>query len=138
MNDVFKKTLPCLQGVFFHMRSIGNIRNKSYLSCSLDSYCKLSLMISAAARNTSGQYLRALCHALLQLSYILVIYELGSVSAELAYLFPAALYRACRSFVDFLLFSHCDPPFQSFPLDSGRKLKNETFSERIIVVGSGC
>ena len=34
--------------------SVGNVRNKSNLSCSLDCYCKLSLMISAAAGNTSG------------------------------------------------------------------------------------
>ncbi len=63
-------------------------------------------MIRTAACYTAGEYLGTLCHALLELSYVLIIDEFCSVRAELAYFLSAALNGACRSFANFFLFSH--------------------------------
>ena len=81
--------------------SIRSVRNECELSCSLDSCGKLSLVISAAACYSSGQDLCALCHKLLEFSYIFVIDELTSVSAELANLFAGALDGVRSSFGSF-------------------------------------
>ena len=52
------------------------------MSCSLDSNCKLTLVVSTSACNTSWKNLSSLGHALSELSEILVINFLDSVSTE--------------------------------------------------------
>ena len=52
------------------------------MSCSLDSNCKLTLVVSTSACNTSWKNLSSLGHALSELSKILIIDLLDSVSTE--------------------------------------------------------
>ena len=68
------------------------------MSRSLDGNGKLSLMISEAAGYAAGQNLRTLRHALLKLSYVLVIDKFRSVNTELTNLFSCALNGA-RTFI---------------------------------------
>ena len=103
------KNIPVVfGGDIAFVKLFSGVRNEGDLSCSLDSCCQLSLMISAAARNAAGQDLSALGHALSELSNVLVINEFGSVNAELAYLFSGTLNGMSGSFK---LFSHdTEPP----------------------------
>lgn len=79
-------------------KSVGNVRKKSDVSCSLDSNCKFSLVVCAGTGNSSGKNLGTLGHALSELSSILVIYLLHSVSAELANLLAGSLCASGSSF----------------------------------------
>mgnify|MGYP006895912707 CR=1 FL=1 len=102
---------------------VRNVRNKSYLSCLLDSCCKLSLMICAAACYSAGQNLVTLCHALSELSYILIVNEFSSVGTNAQTFF---LVRFIGRTVDFSFFSLSDIVLSSL-----------FWSERVIVIFTG-
>ena len=61
---------------------VGNIGEKCHLASSLNSYCKLSLVKSASAGNTSGEDLSALGDELSELCDILVIDLVHFILAE--------------------------------------------------------
>ena len=64
------------------VRLVGNVRKKSHLTCSLDSYGELSLVKSAVAGNTSGEDLSSLGNELSELCYVLVIDAVNLILAE--------------------------------------------------------
>ena len=55
---------------------------KCHLACSLNSNGKLSLVESAGAGNTSGEYLRSLGNELSELCYVLIIDAINIVLTE--------------------------------------------------------
>ena len=75
---------------------VSGIGDESDLSCSLDSCCKRSLVISAAACYSSGKDLSALGDILSQASDVLVIDLVDMIRAELADLLLSAHSRAKR------------------------------------------
>ena len=78
---------------------VADIRKQSDVSCSLDSNCELTLMVSASACYTSGKNLSSLGHALSELSEILIIDLLDSVSTEHTNLLAGLLRRTGISFL---------------------------------------
>ena len=76
------------------IRSISYIRQQRNVTCSLDSRCKLSLVICTGAGNTSGQYLYPFGHALSELSDIFIVYLFCSVNTEHTNLLTASLHRS--------------------------------------------
>ena len=73
------------------------------MTSSLDSCRQLSLVICAGAGNTTGENLSSLCHALSELSDILVINFISSVNTEHTNLLAASLHWPSGSFHDRIL-----------------------------------
>ena len=73
--------------------SVAYIGEQSDVSCSLDSNSKFALMESASTCYTSGKDLSSLSHALSELSDVLIINSLDSVSAEHTNLLAGLLRR---------------------------------------------
>ena len=72
------------------------VRQQSNDSCSLDSSCYLSLMNSASSCDSLRKDLSSLCHILLELFNVFVIYSFSFISAELAHFFSS---HAATSFI---------------------------------------
>ena len=73
------------------MRLFSDIGEKSDLSCPLDSYSELALMLCAGSGDPSGQYLSALADELPEAGSILVVDILDLVSTESADFLSLAL-----------------------------------------------
>ena len=61
-----------------------SIRNECNVSCSLDSYGKLSLVLCAGTGDSSGKNLGTLRNKAAKLSNILIVYEFNLIDTELA------------------------------------------------------
>ena len=76
---------------------ICGVRQKSNVTCTLDSLGQLTLMSSAGTGHAAGQDLAALGHVLLQLAGIFIVNVCNLIYAECAYLATAtaALRALC-------------------------------------------
>ena len=85
--------------------SVTDIRNQRHLSCALYRNCKLTLMNSAGARNSSGQNLRAFADQFLQSYSIFVINIIDFVRTEETnfLLFPHRAKRTLSVFGCFVI-----------------------------------
>lgn len=77
-----------------------SIRNERNVSCSLDSYGKLSLVLCAGTGDSSGKNLGTLRNKAAKLSNILIVYEFNLIDTELAD-FTSGLSVSLRSVFSF-------------------------------------
>ena len=94
------KKEPPTQWVSGKTQLFRRIRNECDVSCSLDSYCKLSLMLCASTCDSSGKNLCTLGYKATKLCNILIIYEFNLIGTELADL-TYGLSVSMRSIISF-------------------------------------
>ncbi len=83
-----------------HPILVGDVRKKSYLTCTLNSGVELSLVYCTCAGNSSGKNFSALANELAKLCRILVIDKGNLICAEDTYLFSLCTHSgACRTSV---------------------------------------
>lgn len=83
------------------------VRNQSHLTCTLDCYCKFTLVSSANACHTTRQNFSAFCQELTKFSNIFVVDCFGLFYTKSANL--ATSRSSDRSFCNFFVFHCCSP-----------------------------
>lgn len=83
------------------LKSIGDIREQSYLTSALNSGIKLTLMLSTSTGNSSGKNLSTLADKLSELCRIFIIDISDLIFAEDADLFSLARVEACGTRIVF-------------------------------------